>query len=256
MIEYIQYYIVSGDVIIMVNGKSVICVSNASNYVSTKGETTRELWLNDTYSAAIYNAGGIVVVTGERGPEDYAELCDGLMLIGGPDIEPELYGETKFNDTVKVDPIRTAFEVPLVKAFIDRKKPIFGICRGFQLINCVLGGTLYQDIVQQLGYIHIGTNAILRHDITAEKGSVLYNLFGEKFKVNSYHHQVVKDLGKGLKVTARSIEGLIEGFEHESLPIFGVQFHPERLTDSWYDGKTQDFAPLFEHFVNMTKSNG
>ena len=240
----------------MINGKSVICVSNASNHVRTNGEAPRDLWLNDTYSAAVYNAGGIVVVTGERGAEDYAELCDGLLLIGGPDIDPELDGETKQSDTVKVDPIRTAFEVPLAKAFIERKKPVFGICRGFQLLNCILGGSLYQDIVEELGYIHVGTNAILRHNITAEEGSIMHDLFGKEFKVNSYHHQAVKKLGDGLRVTARSIEGIIEAFEHESLPIFGVQFHPERLTDSWFDGKTQDFAPLFKYFVDMTKNNG
>ena len=236
----------------MINGKSVICVSNSSNHVSTKGEATRDLWLNDTYAAAISAAGGVVVIPGERNPEDYADFCDGLLLTGGPDIEPEEYGETKLNDSVQCDPIRTAFEFPLTKAFISRGKPVFGICRGFQVINCVLGGTLYQDIVEQLGYVHFHPS-ILRHNITAEPGSILHRLFGREFKVNSYHHQAVKDLGKGLKVTARSIEGIIEGFEHESLPVFGVQFHPERLTGSWYDGKTQDFAPLFEHFIKMTR---
>ena len=237
----------------MINGKPVICISSSSNHISTKGESPRDLWLNDTYAAAVSNAGGIVVIPGERNAEDYADFCDGLLLTGGPDIEPEVYGETKFNDTVKCDPIRTAFEIPLAKAFIARSKPIFTICRGFQLINCVLGGTLYQDIVEQLGYVHYHAN-ILRHNITAEEGSIMHGLFGREFKVNSYHHQAIKDLGAGLRVTARSIEGIIEAYEHENLPIFGVQFHPERLTGTWYDGKTQDFAPLFDHFINMAKS--
>ncbi|MBQ2866723.1 MAG: gamma-glutamyl-gamma-aminobutyrate hydrolase family protein [Clostridia bacterium] len=237
----------------MINGKPIICVTNSSNHVSTKGEATRDLWLNDTYAAAVSKAGGVVVIPGERNAEDYADFCDGLLLTGGPDIEPEVYGETKLNDTVKCDPIRTAFEIPLTKAFIAKKKPIFTICRGFQLINCVLGGSLYQDIVEQLGYVHIHPN-ILRHNITAADGSIMHRLFGKEFKVNSYHHQAVKELGEGLRVTARSVEGIIEAYEHESLPIFGVQFHPERLTGSRYDGKTQDFAPLFEHFINMAKS--
>ena len=236
----------------MINGKPIICVTNSSNHVSTKGEATRDLWLNDTYAAAVSKAGGVVVIPGERNAEDYADFCDGLLLTGGPDIEPEVYGETKLNDTVKCDPIRTDFEIPLAKAFIAKKKPIFTICRGFQLINCVLGGTLYQDIVEQLGYVHIHPN-ILRHNITAADGSIMHRLFGKEFKVNSYHHQAVKELGEGLRVTARSVEGIIEGYEHESLPIIGTQFHPERMSGIWAAGKTPDFAPLFEYFVNMTK---
>lgn len=236
----------------MINGKSIICVSSSSNHISSNGKAPRDHILNDTYSAAVSAAGGIVVIPGERDPEDYADFCDGLLLTGGPDVEPEIYGESIFNDTVQCDPIRTSFEVPLAKAFIARRKPVFTICRGFQVINCVLGGTLYQDIVEQLGYVH-SHPSILRHNIVAEPGSILHRLFGREFKVNSYHHQALKDLGEGLRVTARSVEGIIEAYEHETLPVFGVQFHPERLTGSWYDGKTQDFAPLFEHFIKMTR---
>lgn len=235
----------------MINGKSLICITNDSNYRATNGQAPRELWLNDFYCEAIHNAGGIAVVTGERDPEDYADLCDGVIVSGGADLEPEFYGETVLNESVRIDPPRTAFEIPLINAFIERKKPMLAICRGFQMVNFVLGGTLYQDLVEQLGYVHFDVS--LFHYVDAEKGSVLHELFGERFKVNSFHHQAVKDLGKGLKVTARSIEGIIEAYEHETLPILGTQFHPERLSGKWGAGKTQDFAPLFDYFVNMTK---
>jgi len=235
----------------MVNGKSLICITNDSNHRATKGLSPRDLWLNDFYCEAVHNAGGIAVVTGERDPEDYADLCDGVIVSGGADLEPEYYGESILNDTVRTDPPRTEFELPLMQAFIRRKKPMFGICRGFQMINFALGGTLYQDLTEQLGFVHFDPE--LFHCVTAEKDSVLCRLFGEKFKVNSFHHQAVKELGSGLRVTARSVEGIIEGYEHESLPIIGTQFHPERMSGVWAAGKTPDFAPLFDYFVNMTK---
>ncbi|MBR4304909.1 MAG: gamma-glutamyl-gamma-aminobutyrate hydrolase family protein [Clostridia bacterium] len=235
----------------MINGKPLICITADSNSRAAAPNAPRDLWLNDFYCEAIHNAGGVAVITGERNPEEYAELCDGVIMSGGPDLEPEYYGETVLNDTVRIDPPRTAFELPLMQAFIERKKPMFGICRGFQMINYALGGTLYQDLVEQLGYVHFAEG--LYHDVTCTKDSVLCRLFGEKFKVNSYHHQAVKDPGRGLIVTARSVEGIIEAYEHESLPIIGTQFHPERMSGRWSGDKTPDFAPIFDHFINMTK---
>ena len=234
----------------MINGKPLICITSDSNSRAA-ANAPRDLWLNDFYLEAIHNAGGIAVIAGERNPEDYADLCDGVIMSGGPDLEPEYYGETILNDTVRIDPPRTAFELPLMQAFIERKKPMLGICRGCQMINYALGGTLYQDLVEQLGSVHFAEG--LYHDVTCEKESVLGRMFGEKFKVNSFHHQAVKDLGRGLRVTARSVEGIIEAFEHESLPIIGTQFHPERMAGRWCTGITPDFAPLIEHFINLTK---
>lgn len=235
----------------MINGKSVICISNDSNHRATNGAEPRDLWLNDFYCEAVDNAGAVIVITGERSSEDYADLCDGLILSGGADIEPEFFGETILNDSVRTDPKRTAFEYPLAKAFIDRKKPILTICRGFQVLNCFLGGTLYQDLPEQLGFVHFDTRIF--HPVITEPGSVLHGLFGEQFRVNSFHHQAIKDPGRGLRVTACSVEGIIEAYEHETLPIIGTQFHPERMSGRWCEGKTPDFAPLFKHFVDMTK---
>ena len=154
--------------------------------------------------------------------------------------------------TVLVDPIRTEFEFALAKAFLAKRKPIMGICRGIQVINVVLGGTLYQDLPEQCGYIH--TSKTLRHYIYAEENTVLRSLFGEKFKVNSSHHQAVKQPAPGLRIAARSIEGIIEAVQHESLPVIATQFHPELLCGEYHDGTTQDFSPLFRHFVDMARA--
>lgn len=89
---------------------------------------------------------------------------------------------------------------------------------------------------------------------TPSPGSILHELFGEKFKTNSTHHQAIKQLAPGLKATAHSIEGIVEAFEHESLPIFGTQFHPERLSGKYNDGRTPDFTPLFRRFIANAKA--
>jgi len=183
--------------------------------------------------------------------EELAELCDGLLLSGGEDINPKWLGEEKLNDSVRYDDIRDEYEMALFKAFYAKKKPIFGICRGFQFINVAMGGGLYQDLVEQCGFVHM--NREIRHPLRTKEGSLLYRLFGENFRVNSTHHQAVRGLAEGLIETAWSVEGIVEGFEHESLPIFGTQFHPERLTNIMWDDRTPDFAPLFKYFIDLCR---
>ena len=235
-----------------IQDKPLICLSNDSNFFQTHGEAPRQIHSPKAYGAAIAAAGGIPMLTCEQCAEEMAELCEGLLLSGGDDVDPELYGETILTDTVGPDPERTQFEVPLARAFLERGKPILTICRGFQLLNVLLGGTLYQDLLEQKGWIH--SNGKIRHDLYAEEGSILHALFGPVFKVNSTHHQAIKALAPGLRVTARSVEGIIEGYEHESLPIFGVQFHPERLTGVQWDSRTPDFKPFFERFIALVRA--
>lgn len=235
----------------MLNNKPVICLTSDTN-LFTKPQGPREIATPKAYSQGIARSGGVPIIAPELCPEELSELADALLLTGGCDIEPELYGESKLNDTVLVDPIRTEFEFALAKAFLAKRKPIMGICRGIQVINVVLGGTLYQDLPEQCGYIH--TSKTLRHYIYAEENTVLCSLFGEKFKVNSSHHQAVKHPAPGLRIAARSIEGIIEAVQHESLPVIATQFHPELLCGEYHDGTTQDFSPLFRHFVDMARA--
>ena len=236
----------------MFNGKPLICIS--SDMKKMESDPRRLITETyQTYSDAVFYAGGIPMITCGRCAEEMADLCDGLLITGGPDLEPEVYGEQPLNDTVKPMPERTAFEKPLFQAFLDRGKPILGICRGCQFINAVMGGTLYQDLVEQKGWVHF--NAQIRHEVYAEEGSVLYRLFGPKFRTNSTHHQAVKDLAPGFHVTARSVEGIVEAYEHDTLPILATHFHPERLTGILWDDRTPDFRPWFEYFVELVRKH-
>ena len=227
--------------------RPLICLTTGSSYAPDKPEEVRKLILSRAYSEAIAAAGGLPVLCGEYCPQELAEACDALVLTGGKDLEPSLYHQEKLNDTVKCDPERDRFEMAVAKAFLDEKKPILTICRGFQLLNVLLGGDLYQDLVEQKGLVHFDKE--LRHPVNAAVGSVLANIYGERFPVNSTHHQAVNRLGVGLKATAWSDEGIIEAYEHESLPIIGTQFHPERLTGSAWDDRTPDFKDYFRYFV-------
>lgn len=236
----------------MFNGKPIVCITNDSNRENW-GEKPRQIESPKAYSAAIARAGGIPWLTSEFCEEELAKMCDALLLAGGDDVDPKYFGEEKLNDTVVVDSPRDQFEMRLIPEFLKRGKPILCICRGIQILNIYLGGTVYQDLVEQRGFVHWDIK--IRHDVFAEPGTLLYELFGESFKTNSTHHQGLRDLAPGLKVAARSTEGVIEAIEHETLPIYGCQFHPERLTGEGWDARTPDFAPFFAHFISLAKEH-
>lgn len=233
------------------NEKPIILVSSDSG---TTGSGARELRSPAAYTRAVAMAGAIPVIGGEHCAEELAQICDGLLLSGGPDIEPDLFGEEIYNDTVSVDTPRTKYEYQLLEAFLKAGKPIFGICRGEQLISVYLGGDMYQDLAHQRAVFHSSNE--LRHSVTAEKGSFIEKLFGSEFMVNSTHHQAVRKLGKGLVAAAHSkADGIIEAYYHEILPIIATQWHPERLTNQMRDERTPDMAPLFSYFIEMVKNN-
>lgn len=235
----------------MINGKLLILIPTDSGVQATG---TRELRSPAAYARAISTAGAVPVLGGEQCAADLADLCDGLLLAGGPDIEPDLFGEEVYNDTVHCDTPRTKYEYELLKEFLARGKAVMGICRGEQLINVYLGGDMYQDLAHQQGVFH--SSYELRHKVVAEPGSYLEKLLGKEFMVNSTHHQAVRKLAPGLKLAARSqADGVVEAYEHESLPIFGVQWHPERLTNQMRDERTPDMAPLFTYFLELVKQH-
>lgn len=160
---------------------------------------------------AIY-PGGVV------NTDDYGAL----LLCGGLDIDPARFGEELLFDNVTIDTERDVMEMALFALFAEQKKPIYGICRGLQIINVALGGDLFQDLYKQCGVNHSGTlENPLYHEITTHKN--------ENIRVNSFHHQAIKTLGEGLFVTAFSSDGVIEAVEHKTLPIKAVQWHPELL---------------------------
>lgn len=213
--------------------------------------------IRSNYCRAIIRAGGIPIMALTGDAEDYAEIADGILLTGGrQDIVPSLYGEEN-RKALHCDPELDDIELKLFDAFYKRKKPIMGICRGIQLINVALGGTMVQDIPdeilvrsahqgEQIGDIHM-------HDVKAAAGSLFHKLFGAQFKTNSHHHQSIKACGKGLLASCITDDGVIEAIEHESLPIFGAQWHPERQIGE-ENPDLANMMPLFEHFVNQCKS--
>ena len=174
---------------------------------------------------------------------------DGLILCGGSDIDPQYYGE-EINGSVNIDKKRDSVEFELLRAYVDAGKPALGICRGYQLINVFFGGSLYQHLPETAFHRgEVGVDAV--HSVAATSGSILYNLYGSNFYVNSAHHQAVKTLGQGLVATAYWNDKYIEAYEHVSMPIFGVQWHPERMCFAKARDDTVCGAKIFEHFIAM-----
>ena len=199
------------------------------------------------YVDAVEFCGGIADI--KYCPE-FSDAYDGLILCGGNDIDPAYYGED-INGAVNIDARRDTAEFALAKAFVSAKKPIFGICRGAQLLNAVFGGTLYQHIknAAQHGKIE-GEFGV--HTVKAYGDSLIGKLYGEDFAVNTAHHQAVKVLGNGLKATMHAGD-TVEGFEHQILPILGVQWHPERMCLSQRRDNMADGIKLFRYFVQLCR---
>ncbi len=165
------------------------------------------------------------------------ERLDGLLIPGGVDIDPAQYGEEVRPECGNLDPARDRVELQLVRWAIEEGKPVFGLCRGHQIINVACGGTLWQDLASQNGAFHkhdFFPNAgferdHLAHPISIEPGTRLHNLLeSSTVDVNSMHHQGVKRLGSGLRVSAVAPDGLIEAIEGDGEAfLVGVQWHPE-----------------------------
>lgn len=196
------------------------------------------------YKYALETAGGLPCF-GAR-PED----CDALLLPGGGDLEPWRYGQENIACR-GLEPERDAAELELLNLFVGWKKPILGICRGMQTINVFFGGTLVQDIpghsqFQGIDRIH-GAHAVDPSD----PADFTRKLYGSECFVNSSHHQCVDRLGTGLCVSQRAPDGTVEAFYHKSLPVWGVQWHPERLVDPLSRQAIADGEALYRFFIKQ-----
>lgn len=186
---------------------------------------------------------------------NYVRELDGLMMQGGSDIAPQAYGEAPLRPEWAGDPVRDRYELELLRGFIDAGKPVLGICRGHQLLNVALGGSLYQDIESQVpgGRRHADLSVYDEHfhEVAIEPGSRLAGLYpgAGTVRVNSLHHQSVKDLGRGLQVEARSTaDGVVEAVRYTGDQyLVGVQWHPEFLDHT--DPGLLDGSPLMEEFL-------
>lgn len=174
---------------------------------------------------------------------------DGLILCGGNDVDPKYYNE-EIDGSVGIDAERDENEIALLSAYAKAGKPILGICRGHQLINIFFGGSLYQDIPER-GLHGRGEMGDGRHEVKAVADSIVGKLYGTEFSVNSAHHQAVKTLGEGLRASAIWGGKYIEAIEHTSLPIFGVQWHPERMCLDNAREDTVSGLSIFEYFVSV-----
>jgi putative glutamine amidotransferase len=166
--------------------------------------------------------------------EDYVDTFDGLILQGGADLDPRVYGEEPADVLGPVDSIRDRFELELLQAFAARDKPVLGVCRGMQLINVSCGGTLYQDLQvgdpRHMAHYVAGRYDEHAHEIELLPGGWLRQLYGDlpRGRVNSIHHQGVKRLGDDLVIDARASDGVVECVRHTRLRfMLGVQWHPE-----------------------------
>ena len=203
------------------------------------------LKLNRDYAAAVENAGACpVLLAPSRNVADIALRIDGILISGGSDLHPSYYTEDVNYEIKIVERDRSGFEFAIIHEIIKLKKPVLGICYGMQLINVAFGGSLYQDIKQQVPAA-IGHREGW-HTIKIDDNKLIDR--GE-FKVNSSHHQAVKVIGQRLNAIAFSADGIVEAVYSEDYPfLLGVQWHPERMKDSLSE-------KIFRSFVEAAVEN-
>lgn len=201
-------------------------------------------FVNTPYIDAVALAGGIPLllppVTDSALIFDQVRAVDGLILSGGPDIDPLLYKEEPLTNIGTVNHARDQYELQVVQAADKLKKPLLGICRGIQMINVVYGGTLYQDLADIDGcnikhFQSVSQFNTLWHSIDIEPTSTLAQIIGKnELAVNSYHHQALKTVAPGFTVTAYAKDRVIEAIERQGNHfILGVQWHPELLAEKY-----------------------
>ena len=221
-----------------------------------------KIYTPTSYPKAVIAAGGTPLffnfTRDDEMIEQYAALVDGVVFSGGDDVNPATYGEEQIWACGDIVPLRDDFEIKLLKVLIEKypDKPILGICRGAQVINVAMGGTLYQDLRSQvegsIRHQQQQSSHYASHKATVTEGSKLQGIYGSnEIMVNSFHHQAVKTIGEGLVVTAKASDGVVEAYEKPDHPYFiGVQWHPERQVEGPHH---PEHKPLFQSFVDACR---
>ena len=216
-----------------------------------------KVYVNNTYISAVEKAGGVPIIipvnTNRDNIKRQIDLIDGLIISGGADINPILYKEEPLVGLGYFNNDNDEFDIIATRIALILDKPIFGICRGLQVLNVCLGGTLYQDINHiESSYIKHSQDAkrfMGSHSITISEWSKLAEILGTDSIVNSFHHQSVKDLGKGLVVSASAKDGVIEAIELKGDKYaIGVQWHPEEMIE-----ENEKMLLLFKKLVDVAK---
>lgn len=206
------------------------------------------------YVYAVEKAGGIPVILPRLKKmevlEPFLEKLDGILVSGGHDVNPRSYGSRITGKCGRIVPERDEMDLFITRYALDHEKPLLGICRGIQILCAATGGTIYQDLESEGGFMHHFMDNSPReypvHKIEIEQDSLLGKIFGKtEVEVNSYHHQAVKKVGPGIKITARSEDGVPESIELEDTKAFvlGVQWHPEMMFTS------EEQQKIFKAFI-------
>lgn len=202
----------------------------------TASHEEEHVLLKHEYADWILKAGGIpLVVPFTDDPSDIERICgtiDGLLLTGGADVDPDHYGEEPLPSLGRVTPERDRMELALTRRTAVSDKPVFAICRGVQVLNVAMGGTLYQDIDSlgnRLQHSQKAPRSHLSHRVKVTEGTLLHRIAGAaEFRVNSFHHQAVRTPAPGFRIAAVASDGIVEAIESESHSfVLGVQWHPE-----------------------------
>ncbi len=211
------------------------------------------------YVSAVTLAGGcpliLPIIQDEQAIEAQMSTIDGFMLTGGYDVSPLLFGQEPIFQLSEICPERDEYEIKGVHLAIEMGIPIFAICRGLQLVNVALGGTLYQDIHTQPGtsmqHFQQAKGHVAAHSIEVLPKTLLHTILGKgPIYVNTFHHQAIDELAPGLKVNSRSPDGIIEGIEGTSSHwLLGVQWHPERMAE-----RHKSMLDIFKAFVKAAQS--
>jgi putative glutamine amidotransferase len=237
----------------MFKGKPIIGITAAYDF--DKGIST----LKEDYYEAIIHCGAVPIlipVTDEKCIwAEYLDMCDGLILSGGPDIDATYFGSWNMPYAHEISPIRDSMEIFLAQRAIAIDKPILGICRGIQVINIAAGGSIFQDIYAEnnteeklMQHSQRAPRWFQIHNVNITTETCLHSIFERKsLKVNSFHHQAVSEVAPGFIVNAYTDDGIIEAISMENKKfILGVQWHPENL---WRKDTTH--LKLFERLVSV-----
>ena len=197
----------------------------------------------------------ILPIVSQETAHEYISRVDALVLSGGQDVSPLLYGEEPHLKLGRTYPVRDTFDLALIEEAYRQRKPILAVCRGFQILNVAFGGTLYQDLQTQYTESNILHSqktmpSMATHSIEITDGSELAKILGTKAAINSYHHQGIKELASNFKAVAWSADGLIEAFEsnEDGQYIIALQGHPEAMIST-----DEGMQELFNHFVQYVR---
>ncbi|WP_425388476.1 gamma-glutamyl-gamma-aminobutyrate hydrolase family protein [Domibacillus robiginosus] len=217
------------------------------------------VYVHHDYHRAILKAGGIPIIL-PPAPlhviSSYLDLCDGFILSGGEDVDPVYYGQIAHEKLGSVFAERDEFELTLTALLLKRKKPILAICRGLQVINVALGGTLWQDLPSQVNspiqHSQTSHRSLPTHPVTISSHSQLAKIIkNTTINVNSLHHQAIDILGKGLSAVGHSPDHIIEAVEMKGEAfVVGVQWHPESMVPG-----CTEMSRLFSSFVNAASAH-